>query len=90
MGRAKTKAAEDGVQDDALLSLLAAGLRLQGNDTLWRVSGNTMPHRTLLRDAGGTWNRLDMCWEFTGEDPTARLAAALEAAPTSAGHNRGP
>ncbi len=89
MGRAKTKAAEDGVQDDALLSLLAAGLRLQGNDTLWRVSGNTMPHRTLLRDAGGTWNRLDMCWEFTGEDPTARLAAALDAAPTPLGHNRG-
>ncbi|MGE5150481.1 MAG: RadC family protein [Rhodospirillaceae bacterium] len=87
MGRAKTKAAEDSVQDDALLSLLAAGLRLQGNDTLWRVSGNTMPHRVLLRDAGGTWNRLDMCWEFAGEDPTARLAAALDAAPATLGHN---
>ena len=81
------KVAEDSAaQDDALLALLAAGLRLQANDTLWRVSGNTLPHRTLLRDAGGTWNRLDMCWEFTGEDPTTKLAAALESAP-AIGHN---
>jgi DNA repair protein RadC len=87
MGRARTEAADPGAgQDDALLSLLAAGLRLQGNDPLWRVSGNTLPHRSLLRDAGGTWNRLDMCWEFCGEDPTAKLAAALEATP-AIGHN---
>jgi DNA repair protein RadC len=90
MGRAKTKAAEDSAaQDDALLSLLAAGLRLQANDALWRVSGNTLPHRSLLRDAGGTWNRLDRCWEFTGEDPTTKLAAALAVAPAAAGHNSG-
>ena len=95
MGRARTKAAEDGAtrdeaaEDDALLSLLAAGLRLQASDTLWRVSGNTLPHRAALRDSGGTWNRLDMCWEFTGEDPTARLAAALEATP-ALGHNSAP
>jgi len=91
MGRAKTKAVEaSAAQDDALLALLAAGLRLQATDALWRVSGNTLPHRTLLRDAGGSWNRLDMCWEFTGEDPTAKLAAALEAVPAAIGHNRGP
>ena len=88
MGRAKTKVAE--AEDDALLSLLAAGLRLQAGDALWRVSGNTLPHRTALRDAGGTWNRLDQCWEFTGEDPTGKLAAALGAAPPGAGHNSGP
>jgi DNA repair protein RadC len=85
MGRAKTKAAE--AEDDALVSLLAAGLRLQVADSLWRVSGNTLPHRAVLRDAGGTWNRLDQCWEFAGEDPTAKLAAAIEAAPAAAGHN---
>ena len=45
------------------------------------MSGNTLPHRTLLREAGGTWNRLDQCWEFAGEDPTAKLAAAIEATP---------
>ncbi|MBU8876070.1 DNA repair protein RadC [Reyranella sp. MMS21-HV4-11] len=83
-------AAAPGPDDAALLALLAQGLRLQSTEGLWRVSGNTLPHRVLLREAGGTWNRLDQCWDFTGEDPTARLAAALEAAPSPAtGHNSG-
>ena len=83
-------AAASGPDDAALLALLAQGLRLQSTEGLWRVSGNTLPHRVLLREAGGTWNRLDQCWDFTGEDPTARLAAALEAAPSPAtGHNSG-
>ena len=73
--------------DASLIALLAAGLRLQSGDSLWRVSGNTLAHKTLLRDAGGTWNRLDQCWEFSGDDPTAKLAAALEAPPSGAGHN---
>lgn len=76
--------------DAALLTLLAQGLRLQSSDGLWRVSGNTLPHRVLLREAGGVWNRLDQCWDFTGEDPTTRLAKALETASApSAGHNSG-
>ncbi|SKA39308.1 DNA repair protein RadC [Enhydrobacter aerosaccus] len=75
--------------DDALLALLAAGLRLQATNALWRISGNTLPYRTLLRDAGGTWNRLDQCWEFIGEDPSPRLKAALEARPAVASHNSG-
>jgi DNA repair protein RadC len=79
-----------GPDDSALLTLLAQGLRLQSSDGLWRVSGNTLPHRILLREAGGIWNRLDQCWDFAGEDPTTRLAAALEAAPAgSTGHNSG-
>ena len=83
-------AAAPGPDDAALLALLVQGLRLQSTEGLWRVSGNTLPHRVLLREAGGTWNRLDQCWDFTGEDPTARLAAALEAAPSPAtGHNSG-
>lgn len=94
MGRAKKAIAEppaQASQDDALVSLLAAGLRLQSTEGRWRISGNTLPHRALLRDAGGTWNRLDQCWEFTGEDPTAKLAAALEAASVPAiGHNSNP
>jgi len=92
MGKATRAALEPtapAADDDALLALLAAGLRLQSNDALWKVTGNTLAHRTLLRDAGGTWNRLDQCWEFLGDDPTARLAAALEAAPATAGHNSG-
>src|SRR5436190_9989317 len=90
MGRAKRMATEPVAPaggDDALLSLLEAGLRLQAGDSHWRISGNTLPHRALLRDAGGSWNRLDQCWEFAGEDPTAKLAAALAAAPPAAGHN---
>jgi DNA repair protein RadC len=75
--------------DDALLALVAAGLRLQAGGNGWRVSGNTLPHRQLLRDGGGSWNKLDQCWEFSGEDPTATLAAALEAQPASSGHNSG-
>ncbi len=83
-------AAAPGPDDAALLALLAQGLRLQSTEGLWRVSGNTLPHRVLLREAGGTWNRLDQCWDFTGEDPTIRLAAALETASApSAGHNSG-
>ena len=94
MGRAKRAIAEQEpaaqtANDEALLALIAAGLRLQSNDALWKVSGNTLAHRTLLRDAGGTWNRLDQCWDFAGDDPTERLAAALQAAPVPAGHNSG-
>jgi DNA repair protein RadC len=91
MGKAKRAALEPATGDDeALVALLAAGLRLQSSDSLWRVSGNTLPHRALLREAGGAWNRLDQCWDFLGEDPTAKLAAALAAAPVPAsGHNSG-
>jgi DNA repair protein RadC len=89
MGKAKRAAAAEPANDDALVTLLAAGLRLQASDSLWRVSGNTLPHRTLLREAGGSWNRLDQCWDFSGEDPTAALAAALAARPAAPGHNSG-
>jgi len=94
MGRAKKatvreEAPPPDVNDEALLTLLGAGLRLQATDSLWRVSGNTLAHRAVLRDAGGTWNRLDQCWEFSDEDPTTKLAAAIEAAPAVTGHNSG-
>jgi len=75
--------------DSTFLALLAAGLRLQATDDRWRVSGNTLPYRLLLRDAGGIWNKLDQCWEFSSEDPTTKLAAALETAPAATGHNSG-
>ena len=94
MGRARkatTEATADDMSasDGALLGFLAAGLRLQSSDSSWRVSGNTLPHRSLLRAAGGTWNRLDQCWEFAGDDPTPRLTAALDAIPVTTGHNSG-
>jgi DNA repair protein RadC len=95
MARRKAEAAEPALtagaaSDDALLNLLAAGLRLQSTDDgRWKVSGNTLAHREALRGTGGTWNKLDQCWEFAGEDPTARLAAALAATPAPPGHNSG-
>jgi DNA repair protein RadC len=67
--------------DEALCTLLAAGLRVRETDELWRVSGNVLPHRTLLREAGGLWNQLEQCWEFPGTDPSPKLAAALKAGP---------
>jgi len=86
---------EEPADDAALLSLLAAGLRLQARTSdaeqgLWRVSGNTLAYRAALRDAGGTWNRLDQCWEFSGEDPSPKLAALIDAIPAAIpGHNSG-
>ena len=79
-----------GPTTDALLTLVAAGVRpLQSGENWWRVSGKTLAHRQLLRDGGGSWNKSDQCWEFSGADPTATLAAALEARPASCGHNSG-
>ena len=70
--RHTAKAAAD--SDDALCTLLSAGLRVQAAEDRWRVIGNTLVYRLLLREAGGTWNKLDRCWEFSGDDPTSRLA----------------
>lgn len=89
MSRSRSARTSDKADDEALLALVAAGLRVQAGEKLWRVSGNTLPHRALMRDAGGTWNKLDQCWEFAGEDPTVRLAAALETQPPASGHNSG-
>ena len=86
--RRAAKAVAD-VSDDALCTLLSAGLRVQAGEDRWRVIGNTLAFRLLLREAGGVWNKLDQCWEFSGDDPTARLASALEAQPAGAGHNAG-
>src|SRR5919106_3933023 len=83
----KRTAKDVAANDDALCTLLSAGLRVQAAEDRWRVIGNTLAYRLLLREAGGTWNRLDQCWEFSGDDPTTRLASALEAQPAGAGHN---
>jgi DNA repair protein RadC len=80
--------------DAELLVLLAAGLSVQtavARDThqqVWRVSGNTLPHRALLREAGGLWNRVEQAWDFA-DNPAAKLTEALAAQPAPAGHNSG-
>ena len=78
--------------DPNLLSLIAAGLHLRPGKArdgaeIWRIGGNTLAHRDALREAGGTWNRIEQVWEFAGDDPTASVARALAARPAAAGHN---
>jgi DNA repair protein RadC len=78
--------------DSSLLTLIAAGLHLRQARTrdgaaVWRIAGNTLAHREALREAGGTWNRLEQVWEFAAADPTAAVARALAAKPAAAGHN---
>jgi hypothetical protein len=50
MSRRKAEAAEAEARadDNALVALLAAGLRLQASNELWRVSGNTLAYYELL------------------------------------------
>jgi len=81
------------VDDAGLLTLLAAGLNVRAararetGQPVWRISGNTLSHRTRLRDAGGTWNRVEQAWEFTDSDPTPRLVETLAMQPPATGHN---
>ena len=96
MSRAKQPPAKTDPALDAA-GLNAAGLNVDhrvGGDgaPVWRVRGTTHPHRQMLRDSGGQWDKLDQCWVFTGADPSAQLAAKLAALPPQgqAGDNLGP
>jgi DNA repair protein RadC len=56
----------------------------------FHVTGNTHPHREVMRELGGKWNRLEECWVFAGEDPSSALAERLAATGLAeAGHNSG-
>ena len=60
----------------------------------YHVTGDTHPHRALMRELGGKWNRLEEAWVFSGEDPSAVLAARLAPLPgglaeAGPGHNTG-
>src|SRR5688572_7012165 len=90
MGDGETPPAS--TDDSDLLSLIAVGLHLRQGKTrdgaeVWRIGGNTLAHRDALREAGGSWNRLEQVWEFAGDDPTASVARALAAKPATVGHN---
>ncbi len=97
MARRKTgmgdgEASQSSPDDSNLLSLIAVGLHLRQGKTrdgaeVWRIGGNTLAHREVLREAGGTWNRLEQVWEFAGDDPTAAVARALASKPAVVGHN---
>ena len=33
-------------------------------DTRFKVTGKTYPHRSIMRDANGEWDKVSMCWTF--------------------------
>jgi DNA repair protein RadC len=60
----------------------------------YSITGDTHPHRQLMRELGGKWNRLEEAWIFAGEDPVPALAQRLAAMPAGLaeigpGHNTG-
>lgn len=44
---------------------------------VWEVTGNTFPHKTLLKDMGGRWYGPKKAWSFYDADPTQKIAEAL-------------
>ncbi len=47
----------------------------------YRIGGDTHPYRKMLRDIGGSWDKVRRNWKFTGGDPTPKLAEALRTQP---------
>ncbi len=65
-----------------LATLRRAGLELQESadgEAAYVVSGNTFPHRDLLKGCGGRWSQRRQSWVFESCGPIERLAAALPA-----------
>ena len=60
-----------------LATLRRAGLELQESDAAYLVSGNTFPHRELLKGCGGRWSQRRQSWVFESAVPIERFAAAL-------------
>jgi len=62
--------------------LAEAGLTIErragaGGDPAYLVKGNTHPHRHLLRELGGKWDKLGFGWVFAGADPSVRIAGEI-------------
>jgi hypothetical protein len=59
--------------------LKVAELAQPDHSILYRITGNAHPHRHGLRAAGGSWNKIKQCWEFTcatdADSPLPRIAA---------------
>ena len=51
----------------------------------FHVAGDTHPHRHLLRQAGGAWDKLKRVWKFADADPSAALAEAIGTNPPEPG-----
>lgn len=55
---------------------LASRVAVDG-EAVYIVSGDTHPHRHLLRESGGRWDAVARVWLFSGTDPAPQLQARL-------------
>lgn len=65
-------------------ALRAFGLSVAKQETpsgerVYTVKGDTHPHRHLLRELGGEWDRIHHIWRFTATDPRPALITRLSA-----------
>jgi DNA repair protein RadC len=86
MARRRFESSEPPIAPDppspAREALAKAGLKLgerAGIDgaASYHIGGNTHPHRLTMRRLGGTWDKLNQVWVFTGDDPSAALVEAI-------------
>ncbi len=56
-------------------------ITVDDGESFYRISGDTHPYRTVLRDAGGRWNPKDKVWTFIGPSPAIPIAKRLRAEP---------
>jgi DNA repair protein RadC len=52
---------------------------LSSGETVYKVSGDTYPHRHVLREVGGRWSSMDEVWVFSGSDPSDAVAEKVQA-----------
>ncbi|MEK9752584.1 MAG: DNA repair protein RadC [Rhodospirillaceae bacterium] len=74
----------DGRSDEQVIGeagLYLSAINSSAGETEYRIGGDTHPYRKVLRDVGGTWDKVRRNWKFTSADPTPKLAQALRDAP---------
>lgn len=75
---------DDDTSDEKVIGdagLYLSEINSEADSLEFRVGGDTHPYRKILRDAGGTWDKVRRNWKFAGIDPTPELARALRDAP---------
>lgn len=70
-------------RQDADAVLTAVGLNVTqrvtpSGESIYTIEGDTHPHRHLMRELGGTWDRIRQHWVFQCEDPRPLLSQKLQ------------
>lgn len=68
---------------DSLGGLIVTMKQRASGNTYYEVSGETYPHRALIKALGGKWYRKAQAWTFDREDPTDSLATAIAQKPSA-------